>query len=161
MANGFFILKDRSCFLTRWTGYDEIIRIAVKELANIEDGKELADWLSCIVPKKYIHNDDSQWGTGFVNQETNETFIGKELDLRSLTEKNQNLFWNAIKAGYEKLQLERENYSYLPPERLEELLKRNKLTQAGEEPLEHSDWNVLADENFEKLGPGWNEINNV
>lgn len=156
MANGFFILKDRSCFTTRWTGYDEIIRIAVRELNNIENGKELSDWLSGIVPKVNIHNDESQWGTGFVNLDTNETFIGKELDLRSLTEENQNLFWKALKLGCEKLRTEMKNYSFLVPERLEEFLKRNELAQTSENPLEHSDWNVLADEDFEILGPGWN-----
>lgn len=48
------------------------------------------------------------------------------------------------------------NYSFLVPERLEEFLKRNELAQTSENPLEHSDWNVLADEDFEILGPGWN-----
>lgn len=91
MANGFFILKDRSCFTTRWTGYDEIIRIAVRELNNIENGKELSDWLSGIVPKVYIHNDESQWGTGFVNLDTNETFIGKELDFKKFDRRKSKL----------------------------------------------------------------------
>ncbi len=156
MANGFFILKDRSCFLTRWTGYDEIIRIAIKELREFENGKDLADWLSTIVPEEYIHNDKNQWGTGFVNPETNKMFIGKELDMRSLTETNQSLFWKALKIGYEKLKLEKEKYSYLNPERLNELVKRSELVKRNDNPLEHSDWNVLAEEDFEKLGPGWN-----
>jgi hypothetical protein len=157
MANGFFIFKDRSCFATRWTGYDEIVRIAIKELRELENGQDLADWLSSIVPKEYIHNDENQWGTGFINPDTNEMFVGKELDLRSLTEKNQDLFWRALKIGYEKLISQKKNYSYLNPERLYELLKRSDLVNKNNEnPIEHSDLNVLADKNFEKLGPGWN-----
>lgn len=156
MANGFFILKDRSCFLTRWTGYDEIIRIAIRELREFENGKCLANWLATIVPKEYIHDDENQWGTGFVNPDTNETFMGKELDIRSLTETNQDLFWKALKIGFEKLKLEKEKYSYLNPERLNELLERSELVNKNGNPLEHSDWSVLANENFKKLGPGWN-----
>lgn len=156
MANGFFILEDRSCFLTRWTGYDEIIRIAVRELKNIENGKDLADWLSTRVPKEYIHNDTNQWGTGFVNPKTNEIFIEKELDLRSLTKKNQSLFWLALRTGYKTLKLEKELYSYLNPERLNQLLKISDLVNKNDNPLDHSDWDVLADKDYPKLGPGWN-----
>ena len=83
-------------------------------------------------------------------------FIGKELDMRSLTETNQSLFWKALKIGYEKLKLEKEKYSYLNPERLNELVKRSELVKRNDNPLEHSDWDVLAEEDFEKLGPGWN-----
>jgi len=155
MANGFFILKDRSCFLTRWTGYDEIIRIAIRELRGFENGIPLANWLATIVPKKYIHDDQNQWGTGFVNPDTNETFMGKELDMRSLTETNQVLFWKALKIGFEKLKLGKEKYSYLNPERLGELLERSELVNKQSNPLDHSDWSVLADKDFKKLGPGW------
>ncbi|CAM1344665.1 hypothetical protein [Tenacibaculum amylolyticum] len=155
MANGFFILKDRSCFTTRWTGYDEIIRIAIRELYELDNGKDLADWLATIVPKEFKPNGGNQWGTGFVNPDTNEVFIGKELDLRSLTEVNQNLFWKALFIGYEKLKLEKEKYSYLTPERLKQLLERSELANNNDNPLEHSDWNVLAEEEYEKLGPGW------
>ena len=75
MANGFFIFKDRSCFATRWTGYDEIVRIAIKELRELQNGQDVADWLSTIVPKEYIHNDYNQWGIGFINLETKDSIL--------------------------------------------------------------------------------------
>jgi hypothetical protein len=43
----------------------------------------------------------------------------------------------------------------LNPERLRELLERSELVNKKSNPLEHSDWSVLADKDFEKLGPGW------
>ena len=155
MANGYIILKDRSCFSTRWTGYDEIVRIAARESALIEGGLALAEYLFGIVPNKYLPEDDNQWGTGFVNAETGETYIGKELDLRGLTKINQQLFWQALEAGYKKLINEGESYSFLNPVRLKELLDRRKLAENEANPLDHSDWNVLADSKVERIGPGW------
>lgn len=155
MANGYIIFKDRSIFSTRWTGYDEIIRLAVKELQKVNEGIELSLWLSALVPIEYDTTDKSQWGTGFMNKQTGEVHIGKELDLRSLTEENQILFWAALKAAYSNLMIYKKNYSFLNPDRLEELLKRKALVDQNQEPLLHSDWTVLADEAFQKLGPGW------
>jgi len=39
MASGFIILKDGRCFGRRWTGYDEILKIAIKELHLLENGR--------------------------------------------------------------------------------------------------------------------------
>ena len=154
MAKGFIILEDRSCFSTRWTGFDELIRLAAKELLVIHNGKELSDWLLTIVPKEYIHNDPNAWGTGFIN-EAGEMIIGKSLDIRSLTTENQKFFWTAMKNAMKKLMISKEEYSTLNPEVLKELLKRHKQSNSEDDPLNHSDWNVLADEEFETEGPGW------
>ncbi|HAA15412.1 MAG TPA: hypothetical protein DCE41_28420 [Cytophagales bacterium] len=156
MANGFFILKDKSCFATRWTGYDEIIRIAVRELRLLADGQALADWLSGIVPKDYDPESKDQWDTGFIVPETQEMYVGKELDMRSLTRCNQRLFWEALTVGHGHLVARGKEYSFLNPERLQQLLETQALAEKGEEdPLDHSAWNVLAEEDVEKLGPGW------
>jgi hypothetical protein len=155
MASGFIILNDRSCFITRWTGYDEIIRIAIKELKHIKSGVELAKWLSQIVPIKFNPNDPNQWGTGFISSKTDAVYLGKELDLRSLTKLNQLLFEKALNQGYSKLLNEGKNYSYLNPERLKDLLNKIQSSKNSKTPLSHSDSKVLADEKFEKKGPGW------
>lgn len=154
MSNGFIILKDRSCFSIRWSGYDEIIRIAIKELKLYESGIELANWLSQIVPTGYNPNGIDQWGTGFISSKTGETYIGKTLDLRSLTNQNQLLFEKALNNGYLKLLSEEKEYSYLNPERLKNLLNKIGLSKFSENPLSHSDWTELADENVGEEGPG-------
>lgn len=157
MAQGFIVFKDRSCFAVRWTGYDEIIRIIARELYNIDKGEDLANWLLTIVPRVHhsLDKENNQWGTGFINPETNEMFIGKELDLRSLTPANQTLFWDALQLGYDKLSRFKEDYSSLNPSLILELLKRKEIVEKGGDPLNHSDLSSLVDEEFEEQGPGW------
>lgn len=60
MASGFIILKDRRCFGRRWTGYDEILKIAIKELYLIENGKDLAKWLETQIPD--LDNESGECG---------------------------------------------------------------------------------------------------
>lgn len=157
MANGFIILKDKSIFIIRWTGYDEIIRIAINELKEVNSESQLALWLSKIVPSSYSPKDENQWGTGFINPQTNEMFIGKELDLRGLTEENQILFEKALKSGYSKLIKNGQNYSFLNPDRLNDLLSKIQYSHLKKNPLEHSNSKSLAHNHFEKIGPGWNK----
>lgn len=42
MANGFITLENGEGFYTRWTGYDMILQIVIRELADIQGGGELA-----------------------------------------------------------------------------------------------------------------------
>lgn len=155
MASGFFILPDRSCYAPRWTAFDEIVRIAVRELNDTEQEEALAEWLASLVPaaewpEKY------SWGTGFENPETGEVTWGKDLDLRSLTPANQLLLEKVWQQGMIKLNANA-NYASLNPHCLQTLLKRLALSKQPGNPLDHSDWSVLADETFEKSGPGWKE----
>jgi len=152
MASGFIILKDGRCWARYWSVYDAIIRIAIKELRLVENGEILANWLTSIIPKS-----DDEWGEsgwGFFNEETDD-WITRNFDTRSLTPKNQKLFWNAIINGSKKLKEKGLEYSDLYPEVLDRLVKMYILSQEGANPLDMSDWNVIADECTEKNGPDW------
>ena len=153
MASGFFIFPDRSSYAPRWTAFDEIVRLASRELSMTEKGKELASWLATLVPAEEW-GDQYSWGTGFKNPDTGEVTWGKELDFRSLTPANQSLLEHALKTALRKLEAN-ENYASLNPACLHDLLKFLELSRQGGDPLNYSDWSVLADEHFEKLGPGW------
>ena len=153
MASGFFILPDRSCYAPRWTAFDEIIRLAIRELNTIENGKELASWLAKLVPAEEW-GDQYSWGTGFQNPETGEVTWGKELDFRTLTPANQSLLEQALKTALRKLVAD-ESYASLNPTCLQDLLQFLELSRQGGDPLNYSDWSVLADEHYVKSGPGW------
>ncbi len=155
MASGFIILKDGRCFAPRWTGYDEIMRIAIKELKELEAGVSLAEWLSTRIPADDLP-DDHEMGWGFVDNRINDT-VSRELDLRSLTSDNQTLFWRAIQIGKAKLSKLGEAYSYLSPDFFDGFYQMYELAEKGAPPLEFSDWRVLADPCEEKNGPGWEE----
>lgn len=157
MASGFIILKDGRCFARRWTGYDEIIRIAINELELIEDGKKLADWLRLQIPSSEDdENADAGWG--FHNSRISD-WITRKLDLRSLTSENQKLFWKAIKQGKINLQINGQEYSSISPEFFNVFYNMFELAEKGEPPMELNDWNKLADPCTEKNGPGWNNNN--
>jgi hypothetical protein len=154
MASGFIILKNSACLATRWTGYDMLIRITCKELYKMEEGTPLADWLSTIIPKEYIQDDPLEMGWGFICPNRN-TSISRELDLRSLTDRNQQLFWKALQVACRNLCILGSDYSALNPDRPKQLLKMYKHQNKGCDPLILSSWYKLAEACTEKNGPGW------
>jgi len=50
--NGFITLENGEDFSVRWTGYDEIIRIAIKELSFLDNRHELSEWLDTQIPNE-------------------------------------------------------------------------------------------------------------
>lgn len=70
MASGFIILKDGRCFGRRWTVYDEILKIVIKELRLIGNGKDLADWLETQIPD--LDDESGECGWGFHKTSTGE-----------------------------------------------------------------------------------------
>ena len=50
MASCFITFKNGATFSRRWTGYDYIIQISIKELYLLENGKPLAEWLTLQIP---------------------------------------------------------------------------------------------------------------
>ena len=153
MASGFIILKDGRCFASRSTGYDEIIRIVITELEITENEKHLGNWLKLQIP----NNDDDEnadAGWGFHNSRIDD-WINRELDLRSLTEENQKLFWKAIQRGKTNLIRKGQNYSPLSLDYFNIFYEMCELAEKGEPPMELTHWNKLADPCTEQNGPGW------
>ncbi|HCA05804.1 hypothetical protein [Chryseobacterium sp.] len=155
MASCFIVFKDGRCFSRRWTGYDYIIRIAIKELAFIENGKPLAEWLELqIPPEDEDEYERAESGYGFYSARTDE-WINRHLDTRSLTEENQKLFWKAIENGRIKVHdPELPDYTDLNPEYFDYFYEMYRLSEDGAPPLEYSHWGSVA-ECDEKNGPGW------
>lgn len=151
MASGFIVFKDGRCFGRRWTGYDEILKIVIKELFLIENGKDLASWLETQIPD--LDDESGECGWGFYKTSTDE-FLNRFLDLRSLTLENQKLFGDAIVIGRTKLLDFREEYSCLNVDFFEIFFNMYSLSEKGEPPLEFSDWASIKSCN-EKKGPGW------
>lgn len=153
MASGFIVLKDGRCFAPRWSIYDEVIRITIRELQEIENGQLLADWLKLQIPETE-DDEDKEMGWGFIDPRINNDIVNRQLDLRSLTFGNQDLFLKAVQNGMDKLNTD-PNYSTLPVEFFEVFHKMFELCEKGEPPMELTDWRKLADPCTEKKGPGW------
>ncbi|RBW62687.1 hypothetical protein DS884_01505 [Tenacibaculum sp. E3R01] len=147
MASGFIILKDRSCYAPRWTGFDGIIRDLIREIKNLENSTELKLILERKIPSNTEEEVEMCWG--FIN--TNGKTIERGLDLRGLSDSNHKLFWTGIQKVYVNMIKFGTDYSTLNPIIPKEMLKRKKLSERNSNPLEHSDWNKLADEKFEML----------
>lgn len=80
-----------------------------------------------------------------------EKLLKGGLDLRGLSDSNHKLFWTGIQKVYVNMIKFGTDYSTLNPIIPKEMLKRKKLSERNSNPLEHSDWNKLADEKFEML----------
>ncbi len=153
MASGFIIFKDGRCFARRWTVYDEIIRIVIKGLKYIQNGQPLSDWLILQIPdSKDDENADAGWG---FHSSRIDDWINRELDLRSLTEENQKLFWEAIQRGKINLIEKGQDYSPLSLDYFNIFYEMCELAEKGEPPMELNHWNKLADPCTEQNGPGW------
>lgn len=148
MASGFIILKDRSCFACRWTGYDEILRLVSNESSKIDPSSNLHITLSKRIPNE-DNTEEVEMCWGFINQ-SGDT-VERTLDLRGLSDMENQLFWKSVQKIYQNIILQGSNYSTLYPPFLRDFLKRKKLLDRYHPPLEHSDWSVLAEEDFQKL----------
>lgn len=152
MASGFIILKDGRCFGRRWTGYDEILKIAIKELYLLENGKDLAKWLETQIPD--LDDESGECGWGFYKTSTAES-INRHLDIRSFTLVNQELFIKSIFHGRSKLLEFEDEYSPLNIDFFEIFYKMVLMTENGEPPLDFSDWGTIQPCN-KTNGPRWN-----
>ena len=90
MASGFIILQDRSCLAVRWTGYDALIRIVLRELGDSVGARELTTILVAKIPPEGM-DEGLEMGWGFMDEEQRDT-IERSLDLRGLSEDHHQLF---------------------------------------------------------------------
>lgn len=113
----------------------------------------MADWLSTRIPGPE-DDEEGDAGWGFPQTKSGD-WINRELDLRSLTNENQQLFWKAIQNGNVNLKTKGEAYSCLSESYFGDFYKMFELAEAGAPPMEMSDWGKPADPCTEKNGPGW------
>jgi hypothetical protein len=139
MASGFIILKDCRCLARRWTIYDYLIELVIDDLSYLQDSKaiEFKHWLQTLIPKE---NDEYNGYGGFIRQETGED-VQRWLDLRELTEENQQLFWKSLQLRLRKL--------ITSPEKdknddliwlLKYFLRMKRLTDIRDNPDNLTDW---------------------
>ena len=152
MANGFIVLENGKDFYTRWTGYDMIIQVAIKELKNIREGEDLTDWLQTRIP-----NENEEKGDAIFFNSANKMIV-RTIDLRGLTEKSRSLFWKAITIGAKCLNKDGLKYSNLNPDRLNELIsEHDKMNQQLIIEKELEEIVIINGIEIEKIGPGWNK----
>ncbi|MBQ4804521.1 hypothetical protein J8L88_16795 [Aquimarina sp. MMG015] len=123
MASGFIEITDKKSFAPRWTGFDEVIKILIRELNNNSDKNtsELIKHLESIIPPENF-NEELEMGWGFIDERIDGT-TSRVLELKKMTTENLELFWEAVKNGYDNLIKFGTEYSTLYPELMKELLE--------------------------------------
>ena len=147
--NGFIKLENGENFSVRWSGYDEIIRIAIKELSFLDDRDELAEWLKICVPNE---NEDDRNNVPFYKE--NGEMIRRFIDVRGFTTVNRRLFWIAIENGEEKLLRLGEEYSILNPIVITNLMKMHQTISDNIEIFEEDEEYIVTNNDVvKKIGP--------
>ena len=157
MASGFIILKDGRCLSRRWTYYDYLIELAIKELSNIrhKNTENFKNWLQTLIPKE---GDEYNGYGGFIRQADGEN-VQRWLDLRELTTENQQLFWDSLQRTLTNLitegQLNKRNDDLI--NLLKQFLKMKHLADIGDNPDNLSDWQkgYVEPPTGKQTGPGW------
>jgi len=129
MPSGFIELTNTDIFSIRWTGYDEIIKITLKELENLESPKtnSLVSLLKThIPPADFNERHEMKWG--FIDERVHTT-VCRKLELYNLCDESLNLFWAALERGYYKLLEKGMEYSDLQAEFLMELISLKNKSQ--------------------------------
>ncbi len=124
MPNGFIELNSTAIFSIRWKGYDEIIRLALSELAGLKPKAttlNLINRLQSHIPSQGFH-ERHEMGWGFIDSRMHTT-ICRKLELYALCDDEQQLFWAAVEKGYSKLLSSCDEYSHLEPGYIKELLE--------------------------------------
>lgn len=154
MASGFIILQDGRCFAKRWWCYDTALREVITELAHEQQGQELAVWLNSLLPTP---EDGEDLGYGAWFRKSDGEIIPRHLDIRELTEVNQQLFNNAARSALLRL---KENSDKSVAEDaitcISILVDMIDRAERGEPPLSLSDWTSVEPPLGRRSGPGWN-----
>lgn len=129
MASGFIDVNKENTFSIRWTGFDEIVKIIIKELTELNENKEttkLIKKLESYIPESDL-DDGLEMGWGFIDERIHGT-TSRHIKLYKFDESLVDLFWNAAENGYNKLVEYGIEYSTIYPNFLKELidLRNNK-----------------------------------
>ncbi len=140
MASGHITLEHGEIFITRWTGYELIVEIVIRELPKTKSGKELAEWLKTQLPQWEGH--------------------GPSIDLRGLNKNNRTHFWSGVEKGVENISELGEKYSLLKKEVIFKLFYIHKTNPFELDFIgETDDFLETENELIEKIGPGWKKQN--
>ena len=157
MASGFIILRDGRSLARRWTAYDYIIELVIDKLSKkrLKEADDFKNWLQALLPNP----DDIYNGFGgFIRKDTGEN-VERWLDLRELTEENQQLFWESLQESLRELILDKQNQEYNSHIIfiLKYFLRMKKLADIGDDPTNLSDWRdgYVTPSTNKKVGPGW------
>lgn len=123
MASGFIEINDKKSFAPRWTGFDEIVKIIIRELNNYPNANssELITKLESVIPPKDF-NEELEMGWGFIDERIDGT-TSRVIELKKMSLEDLNLFWKAVQNGYDNLIKIGTEYSNLYPELMKELLE--------------------------------------
>lgn len=124
MASGFIEISGKKSFSTRWTAFDETVRIIVKELEHMSSDEEslsLIVLLKSRIPPIDL-NDQFEMGWGFIDEEKDDV-VARIIEFNGLTETQIGMFWKAALSGYNKLKDRGEEYSVLLPDIMHELIE--------------------------------------
>ena len=151
MASGFIILNDGRCFSRHWSLYDAIIKLAVDGLTDNINVVEFKDWLQALLPGE---NDMYDGLGGFYRAGTDEN-VSRWLDLRELTDENQQLFWNALLVTQANEQFRKDNEYIVAL--LDTIIKMKQLADNNDPPENLSDWRdgYTQPPTGNHIGPGW------
>ncbi|QEE50039.1 hypothetical protein FUA48_10735 [Flavobacterium alkalisoli] len=124
MLSGFIELNSDQVFSIRWKSYDEIIRLALTELAALQPGTTTLNLItrleSHIPPQGF--NERHEMGWGFIDSTLHKT-ICRKLELCNLCQDEQQLFWTAVENGYSRLLQCCDEFTHLQPHYVKELLE--------------------------------------
>lgn len=121
MASGFIEITDKDIFSTRWTGFDEILKLIIQELIETNNSKELIALLKTHIPPENYDEDELEMGWGFIGENTNK-ITSRVLELKEISKNDLQLFWNAVRKVNEKIDEFGSEYSSLNPALIKELL---------------------------------------
>ncbi|MFL9838481.1 hypothetical protein ABS768_13280 [Flavobacterium sp. ST-75] len=123
MLSGFIELSSGQIFSIKWKGYDEIIKLTLNELAGLSPkatSKNLINRLKSHIPPQGF-NERYEMGWGFIDSLEHKT-ICRRLEVCSLCDDEQQLFWAAVERGYSKLLQSCDEYMHLQPQYVKDLL---------------------------------------
>src|SRR5579872_2917036 len=139
MPSGFLILPDGRCFSAYWKVHDLILRAIVDHLSDREKPQKLKNWILSQLPGP---GDTEELGYGAWLRKSDQTSITRVIDLRRLTEINQQIFCTAAKAACLAARKEERESN-----RMADLADMIIRYQRGEPALSKSDWrSVLSPE---------------
>jgi hypothetical protein len=152
MASGFIILNDGRCWSRRWTVYDFLLELVIRELNVSEEPREFSEWLQGNIPG----SQDVEMGWAFIRADTGENIV-RSLDLRELTPANQQMFWTALQSAIRKMILAGDDRYEGMIFQMKRMLRMRRLAAVGDHPDNLSDLRkgLVMEPTGKRVGPGW------